>query len=231
MHRLPVCASTEIELDRWVEQRQDRELPVARLAVQARRQRFGHGQQGRPWLSPAGGLWLSAAFPWAEALPGSAALGLAVAVGLAQQLEALGLPVQLKWPNDLLVRERKLAGLLPRLRLRGKQIRWAQVGVGINGCNRVPPGAISVAQALAATHRHPQARPERLRGRVLAALDWAAAHANQPEAVRAAAESRLWRPAAGWLHDGEVWQVEGLLGDGRLRLARDGREIALQRYF
>jgi len=240
LRRWPVCASTEIELDRWLAQRQARDLasgqaaePVllARLAVQARRQRFGHGQQGRPWLSPAGGLWLSAAFPWAEALPGSASLGLAVAVGLAQQLEALGLPVQLKWPNDLLVQERKLAGLLPRLRLRGQQIRWAQVGVGLNGCNRVPPGAISVAQALGARRHHPQAQPQRLLALVLSGLDWAAAHAHQAERVRFAAEARLWRPAAGWRHDGQLWQVRGLAADGRLRLARGGQELALQRYF
>jgi len=234
LRRLPVCASTEIELDRWLLQRQDLGRAVeprlqARLAVQARRQRFGHGQQGRPWLSPPGGLWLSAAFPWAEALPGSAALGLAVAVGLARQLEALGLPVQLKWPNDLLVQERKLAGLLPRLRLRGQQIRWAQVGVGLNGCNRVPPGAISVAQALGAGRHHPQARPQRLLGLVLAGLNWAAAHADQPEAVRRAAEERLWRPAAGWRHDGQLWQVRGLTADGRLRLARGDQELDLQR--
>ena len=89
LRRLPVCASTEIELDRWLERRQASGLSLQRLAVTARRQRFGHGQQGRPWLSPAGGLWLSAAMPWAGALPGTASLGLAVAVGLAQQLEAL----------------------------------------------------------------------------------------------------------------------------------------------
>ena len=231
LHRRPVCASTEIELDRWLVQRQHCGLPAARLAVLARRQRFGHGQHGRPWLSPPGGLWLSAAFPWVEALPGSASLGLAVAVGLAQQLEALGLAVQLKWPNDLLVEGRKLAGLLPRLRLRGARIRWAQVGIGLNGCNQVPAGAISVAQALAATRCHPQARPERLLGRVLAALDWAMAHAEQPEPVWAAAEARLWRPASGWPHEGEQWQVQGLHVDGRLRLVRDGREIVVQRQF
>jgi BirA family biotin operon repressor/biotin-[acetyl-CoA-carboxylase] ligase len=234
LRRLPVCASTERELDGWLAQRQARglvtdPLPMARLAVQARRQRFGHGQQGRPWFSPPGGLWLSAAFPWTGEVAGSASLGLAVAVGLAHQLEALGLAVQLKWPNDLLVHERKLAGLLPRLRLRGSRIRWAQVGVGLNGCNRVPSGAISVAEALAFARGHPQARPERLRGRVLAALDWASAHADQPEPVRAAAEARLWRPEPGWLHGGERWDVLGLHSDGRLRLARGGREIALQR--
>ncbi len=231
LRRMPVCASTEVELDRWLAERQRRGVPVAKLAVLARRQRFGHGQQGRPWYSPAGGLWLSAAFPWAGTLANSASLGLAVAVGLAQQLEALGVPVRLKWPNDLLVQERKLAGLLPRLRLRGESIRWAQVGLGVNGCNRVPGGAISLAQALATRRSHPHARPQQLLGRVLAALDWAAAHANQIEPVRAAAESRLWRPAAGWPHGGESWQVVGLHGDGRLRLARDGREIALQRLF
>ena len=148
LRRLPVCASTEIELDRWLERRQAAGMSLQRLAVTARRQRFGHGQQGRPWLSPAGGIWLSAAIPWAGSLPGTASLGLAVAVGLAQQLEALGLAVQLKWPNDLLVGDRKIAGLLPRLRLRGQRIRAAQVGVGLNGCNPVPPGALSVAQAL-----------------------------------------------------------------------------------
>jgi BirA family biotin operon repressor/biotin-[acetyl-CoA-carboxylase] ligase len=152
-------------------------------------------------------------------------------VGLAQQLEALGLAVQLKWPNDLLVHERKLAGLLPRLRLRGSLIRWAQVGVGLNGCNRVPSGATSVAEALARARSHPQARPERLLGRVLVALDWASAHADQPELVKAAAEARLWRPEPGWLHEGEAWEVLGLHTDGRLRLARGGREIAVQRQF
>jgi BirA family biotin operon repressor/biotin-[acetyl-CoA-carboxylase] ligase len=236
LRRLPVCASTERELDRWLAERQSRGLladsvPIARLAVQARRQRFGHGQLGRAWSSPPGGLWLSAAFPWAGEMAGSASLGLAVAVGMAQQLETLGLAVQLKWPNDLLVHGRKLAGLLPRLRLRGGRIRWAQVGVGLNGCNPVPPGAISLAKALATARAHPQARPERLRGRVLAALDWASAHADRPELVRAAAEARLWRPEPGWLHEGEAWEVLGLHTDGRLRLGRGGREISLHRQF
>jgi len=231
LRRLPVCASTELELDRWLAEREARCLPLARLAVQAGRQRFGHGQQGRPWQSPTGGLWLSAAFPWPGSWPSSAALGLAVAVGLVQQLEQLGVPVQLKWPNDLLVHNRKLAGLLPRLRLRGESIRWARVGLGLNGCNRVPAAAISLDQALGARRHHPQAHPRRLLKMVLEALEWAAAHATEPELVRSAAEARLWRPAGGWLHGGELWQVVGLAGDGRLRLARGSLEIRLHRHF
>jgi BirA family transcriptional regulator, biotin operon repressor / biotin---[acetyl-CoA-carboxylase] ligase len=251
LRRLPVCASTELELARWLEARERSGRPVpgggagCGFAVVARRQRFGVGQQGRLWHAPAGGLWLSAAFPWARQLPGSASLGLAVAVGLALQLEALGLSVRLKWPNDLLIGERKLAGLLPRLRLRGSAIRWAQVGVGLNGCNRVPAplapgGAISVAEALAGrshhphphhSHHHPLAKPDRLLPRVLAALAWAAGQAERAELVRQAAEARLWRPAAGWLHDGQRWQVLGLHADGRLRLGRGDQEIALDRRF
>ena len=132
LRRLPVCASTEIELDRWLQRRQAAGLPLQRLAVIARRQRFGHGQQGRPWLSPAGGIWLSAAIPWAGDLPGTASLGLAVAVGLAQQLEALGLAVQLKWPNDLLCAwpgstPRKVAGVL----VEAREAR-ALIGIGVN---------------------------------------------------------------------------------------------------
>lgn len=240
LRRLPVCASTELTLARWLEARERaaRPLPSMQcgLAVVARRQRFGVGQQGRRWHSPAGGLWLSAAFGWSgHRHPASASLGLAAAVGLAQQLEALGLPVQIKWPNDLLLGGRKLAGLLPRLRLRGAAIRWARVGVGLNGTNRVPAaavacGAISLAEALGCRH-HPQARPDRLLARVLAGLDWARAHADQPELVRLAAEARLWRPAAGWPHAGEIWQVLGLHSDGRLRLGRQGQELALARRF
>ena len=237
---LPVCASTEIELRRWLAAREaaGRPLPAdgTALVVLARRQRFGTGQQGRRWVSPPGGLWLSAALPWPDQ-PGSAALGLAVAVGLALQLEQLGLRPQLKWPNDLLLEGRKLAGLLPRLRHRGGQVRWAQVGLGLNGRNRVPSGAINLAEALAAGHPaphpqavpHPQSAPQRLEPRVLTALEWALGAAQAPEAVRDQAQARLWRPEQGVEHGGRHWQVEGLELDGRLRLRSGPLLTRLQR--
>ena len=231
--RLSVCASTEIELARWLAEREaaGRPLPAdgTALLVRARRQRFGRGQQGRFWHSPAQGLWMSAAIPW-PSQPGTAALGLAVAVGLALQLESLGLRPQLKWPNDLLLEGRKLAGLLPRLRHRGGQVRWAQVGIGLNGRNRVPQGAISLAMALSAERPgHPQAAPRRLEPRLLAALEWAVASAPAAEDVRALAEARLWRPAGGMEHGGRHWQVEGLERDGRLLLRSGALLTRLQR--
>lgn len=237
LRRLPVCASTEVELCRWLDQRQvdRRSLPGdgLALAVVARHQRFGVGQQGRAWVSPPGGLWLSAALPWPASPLGKAPLALAAAVGLALQLEALGLRPRIKWPNDLLIGGRKLAGVLPRLRWRGSTLRWAQVGVGLNGTNRVPGGAISLAQALAGQRRtrcwHPLATPRRLEPLVLAALGWCAVQASAPDTIRRLAEARLWTPAAGWLHDGRHWQVRGLSSTGGLCLTDGAVHITLER--
>ncbi len=223
LRALPVCATTELELERWLAASPSlaagAEL-VAPLAVLARRQRFGRGQRGRPWHSPAGGAWISAALPWPPDPAAAAAPGLAVAVGLALELEELGLTVRLKWPNDLLLDGRKVAGLLPRLRLRGARVRWAQVGVGLNGRHRLPPGAAALflpAPLLAA--------------RVLRALEWAVGHAGQREAVRAAAEARLGLPLSPLQHGGLAWQVEGLDGAGRLCLRHGPQRLALHRQF
>ncbi len=231
LRRWTVCASTEVELDRWLRRRDPAQPLTGGLVVMAHQQRFGQGQRGRVWHSPPGGLWISAAFPWPSPLEASAALGLAAAVGLAEQLEALGVAVSLKWPNDLLVDGRKLAGLLPRLRLRGNRVRWAQVGLGLNGTNRPPQGGISVAQALAGGGFHPRAKPQRLLPLALAALERSQQLAGDPDQVRRAAEGLLLRPPEGFLHGGERWQVLGLERDGGLRLQRPGAEITLQRSF
>lgn len=233
LRTLPVCASTEIELDRWLERLapgSNDPLP-APLAVIARRQRFGRGQQGRVWQSPAGGVWLSAALPWPADPVGAAAPGLAAAVGLALELEAMGLELRLKWPNDLLLaaagRPAKLAGLLPRLRLRGGVIRWARLGLGLNGCNPVPMGATNLVRELGPS----LARPERLAAHVLRGLEWAMAMAAQPQAVRRLAEQRLLVAPGSWEGACEGWQPCGLADDGALLLARGEERRLIRRRF
>ena len=110
----PVCSSTETVLEEWLRETPDLQLQRPR-AVLARHQRHGIGQRGRVWSAPPGGIWLSAAMPWPEQARGGAGLiGLALALSLSQRLERHGVPVRIKWPNDLLVDGRKLAGLLPR---------------------------------------------------------------------------------------------------------------------
>lgn len=234
LRRLPVCASTELELDRWLMALAgEPQLERSGLVVVARRQRHGRGQWQRQWVSPAGGLWLSAAFAWPCAAAGEpgAPLTLAAAVGLALQLEALGLRPQIKWPNDLLLDGRKLAGILSRLRLQGGRVRWARVGIGINGINRVPPGAISLGEALQRMPHdrfHPRATASAMLPMVLQALTWAQAYSSQAARVHDLAEERLLRPSEGWLHQGQRWQVIGLSATGALRLERDADTIELQ---
>lgn len=234
LRALSVCASTEIELDRWLQQlaRGPQDPLPGPLAVIARHQRFGRGQQGRPWQSPAGGVWLSAALPWPAEPATAAAPGLAVAVGLLLELEALGLAPRLKWPNDLLIggpdgRPAKLAGLLPRLRIQAGRIRWARLGLGLNGCNPVPPGATNLVRDLGAW----QARPARLTARVLRALEWAMAMADQPQSVRRLAEQRLLVAAGSWDGAPEGWRPVGLAVDGALVLERGEERRLLHRRF
>ena len=248
----PVCASTELELDQLLA---TGHRPP--LAVIARRQRRGHGQQGRVWHSPAGGVWLSAALPWGEDIHGplgavSGAVGageqggglagglaapaLALSLGLCLQLEGLGLSPQIKWPNDLLLNGRKLAGILPRLRWRGERLLGCRVGVGLNGLNRVPPGAIALADGLAEAglmevrrRHHRVAQPAPLAALVLRGLEWAVAASGQAELVRRQAEKRLWREPHP--HQGQSWEVAGLALDGGLRLRRGAQVVELRRDF
>jgi BirA family biotin operon repressor/biotin-[acetyl-CoA-carboxylase] ligase len=232
---LPVCASTERELDRWLAAAPPQEGEGGRLlrprAVIAAQQRFGHGQRGRIWQAPPGGLWLSAALPWPADPHQGAAPALAVAVALAEALEAQGVPVALKWPNDLLLLTpqgpRKLAGLLPGLRRRGSRVRWARIGLGLNGHNPVPAGAANL-------RGHPRLRcrpPARLAALGLAVLERALALAPAPEVVRQQAERRLLRPDAPLELEGAGWWPEGLAADGGLRLVSgDGRRRTLHRF-
>lgn len=229
LRRLAVCASTERELDHWLQVQPPPPSPDWRRLVVARRQRYGRGQQGRLWHSPAGGLWLSAAFPWPADPTRAAAPALALALGLVQELEALvpasaALPLAIKWPNDIVVEGRKLAGLLPRLRLRGGRVRWAQLGLGLNGINRVPRGAIALAEVLqrsagrSPSRFDPRATPRALEALARRSVERALGLAREPERVRRAAERRLQRPAEGLLRDGVRWQIEGLERDGGLRV-------------
>ena len=87
--------------------------------------------------------------------PGSAAgvelLSLRIGLAAADALEALGpgVPVDLKWPNDLMVGDRKVGGVLCEARWQGESLAWIVAGVGINVANPVPPELGAVATSLA----------------------------------------------------------------------------------
>lgn len=97
-------------------------------------QRSGRGRRGRSWLAPFGsGLTFSVAWAFAETPSGLSALGLAMGVAVAEALRDLGAEeVRLKWPNDIVWRQRKLGGLLLQMRSESGGPASVVAGLGLN---------------------------------------------------------------------------------------------------
>jgi len=99
-------------------------------AVLADRQTAGRGREGRAWQSPPGGLYLSVLLrPLAER---AALLPLAAGVAVAEAVGDFAVPGELKWPNDVLVSGRKLAGILAEASSGALGTEWVVLGIGVN---------------------------------------------------------------------------------------------------
>ena len=106
--------------------------PAGTLVI-ANTQTAGRGRMRRSWRSdPGAGIWLTLL----ERPASDDALGvlaLRIALALAPALDSFAAAsVQLKWPNDVYVDARKLAGGLVEARWRGSRLDWLALGVGIN---------------------------------------------------------------------------------------------------
>ena len=101
--------------------------------ILAEAQTAGRGRMGRSWRSePGAGLWLTIVERPADA-SGLDVLSLRIGLALAPALDRFATGrVQLKWPNDLYVDERKLGGILVEARWRDGAPEWLAIGVGIN---------------------------------------------------------------------------------------------------
>ncbi|MGE0082591.1 MAG: bifunctional biotin--[acetyl-CoA-carboxylase] ligase/biotin operon repressor BirA [Thiohalomonadaceae bacterium] len=101
----------------------------------AETQTAGRGRRGRSWCSPFGSnVYLSVAWRFAEGPARLGGLSIALAVASAQALKRLGVPgIQLKWPNDLWLDGRKVAGLLLEVsgELQGPSLVIAGIGVNM----------------------------------------------------------------------------------------------------
>lgn len=105
----------------------------------------GRGQRGHQWYSPRGGLYLSIALAPNIPVSESFQLTIRTAWGVATTLNALGIPVRLKWLNDLWLNDRKLGGILTETKINQGIITSAIVGVGINWTNPVPETGINLS--------------------------------------------------------------------------------------
>ena len=97
-------------------------------------QTAGRGRRGRTWLAPPGGaVCLSLSWTFPEVPRDAGSLSLAVGVCVLRALNALGVQdVRLKWPNDILVGDRKLGGILIELRAEAAGAACVVVGIGLN---------------------------------------------------------------------------------------------------
>ena len=99
----------------------------------AEHQKSGRGRENRKWLSPKGGIWLSVVLrPSMPAsnitlLPFAAALAVCDAIKKTTQLDA-----KLRWPNDVTISCKKVAGILIDSSVEAERINYAVIGIGVN---------------------------------------------------------------------------------------------------
>ena len=131
---LAECASTNDEAGRLA-----RAGARHGTIVVAEAQRAGRGREGRAWQSPPGmGLYLSAVLRPPLPLVDVPPMTLAIGIGLCDAVRATGAPATLKWPNDLLVHGKKLAGVLVEAQSQGNRLEAVVIGIGVNITGRLP---------------------------------------------------------------------------------------------
>jgi BirA family transcriptional regulator, biotin operon repressor / biotin---[acetyl-CoA-carboxylase] ligase len=195
--------------------------------VLAGEQLGGRGSRGRAWHSPPGGLWMSVLFR-PPSIGGVEVISLRVGLAIARSLEpVVSAPVCLKWPNDLMLGDRKVGGILCEARWQGAALGWVAVGVGLNLRNQVPAELRALAVSL--REYRPDIREEDVLEPIVAALrtiDLQAERLSPTELDQFATRS--------WLSGREIREplsgtVSGLGDDGTLRVRTvEGAQVSLR---
>ena len=176
--------------------------------VTAAEQTAGRGRQGRSWLADAGAAVLMSVVlrPPPEALP------LAAAVAVA---EAVPVETAIKWPNDVLVGGRKLAGILVEGR---PQEGWVVLGIGLN-VSGIPDEVGDIAASLDDADRDDVLRAllERLEARLSSPLDEVLDEWRRRDALRG--REIRW--------DGGSGVAAAIDADGSLLVDTDDGRVAL----
>lgn len=223
IHHRGIVSSTMDELHAMAQ-----DGAVAGTAVVAEEQVGGRGSRGRIWRSPRGGLWLSVLLRPASA-SGLDLLSLRSGLAVSRVLSSMspGEAIRLKWPNDLMLGNAKVGGILCEARWQGESLGWVVVGLGLNVSNPVPDALRAVATNLAT----------RLPGVIAAGLvePMVAALAGiRSESARLDAEELTRFDGLDWLKGRTLQRpavgvAAGISADGALRLRLgDGREIPVR---
>ncbi len=204
--------------------------------VVADEQTAGRGRAGRKWFTPPGAalavsiiLRLTAAESPALA---PRLTGLA-AVALVQAFRKLGLQPRIKWPNDVLLGERKVAGILAESAWAGNQLEAAVIGVGVN----ITPAAVPPPEQLsfpATSLEHelqgPADRLVVLRDMLQALIEWRG-RLGSPDFFRAWDQALAYRGEQVTVSGGDETPLTGtllgLLPDGSLQLKAHDKLVTI----
>jgi len=111
-------------------------------------QTHGRGRSGRSWRSPKGGLWFSIIIRPKIPIDQIPFLQFLFASALRKGVEEVyGVQSEVKWPNDLVVGWKKLAGVLIETKISGPELVYAIIGIGLNvnlTAEQLPTGATSI---------------------------------------------------------------------------------------
>jgi BirA family biotin operon repressor/biotin-[acetyl-CoA-carboxylase] ligase len=189
-------------------------------AVLAECQTGGKGRRERSWHSPAGGnIYLSLGWWFRDCRWPLSTLPLIVAIAVCRALARTGLHGHgIKWPNDILAQDKKLAGILVELQSAGSSPALAVIGVGLNV--RMPPpkaGETEIKIDRPWTDLVSQLKPEDAgirRNRLVSFL------------LNELLEALVAFEGAGFEVFGDAWRELDLLQGKRIQLEHNGQILA-----
>jgi len=224
LHYKIKCKSTEDELTNLLEySKRKKNQPVA---IIAREQISGVGQNSKTWVSPNGGIWLSAAYPIFSKEFEYQIFNLSLGIEICEMLRKENINVCLKWPNDIFFGSKKLIGFLPRVITRGKEIIYVRIGLGMNVLNYTPSEGISLSKILQTKNIN----QHYWTAKVLKAFHDSIECNNKKEYVIRAANKVLTKRILPSGVCPDTWQIKDIDSNGNLRIQNETQLKILRRF-
>ncbi len=218
------CKSTEYELTNLLQH-----SPIRRykpIAIVAKEQLSGIGQDSRPWFSPKRGIWLSAAYPIFSSEFSSEIFSLSFAIKLCEMFNMESIKVDLKWPNDIFYDSKKLIGFLPRVITRGKEIIYVRIGFGMNFSNKTPSDGIALSEILNTKN----ICEYYWTAKILKTIHNSVECNNRKEYIIENANKYLTKKYLPRGYNSNEWKIKDVDNNGNLRIYNDIQEKVLKRF-
>jgi BirA family biotin operon repressor/biotin-[acetyl-CoA-carboxylase] ligase len=116
--------------------------------IVAEKQTNSYGRIKKTWSSNAGGLWFSILLKPSIRPDEASKLTLILSIALKRTLKEYKIDSEIKWPNDVFVNGRKIAGILVEMSAEQDRINWIVAGIGININNKLPEKFANISISL-----------------------------------------------------------------------------------